>query len=133
MNDSKFVGKLWFESFGFHFKERKKANHLKDNTEEEYISKIKESLLDYDKVFYINEENGQGKHIDKLYFFKDKWSTIIKFTDYDVKIITSFPLRGYKDCIDYFKRRRILRTVLEVKDGHEYKRIIDGIQARVES
>ncbi len=32
-----FIGSIWFESFEHHFKERKRRNQLKLNTEEEYI------------------------------------------------------------------------------------------------
>jgi hypothetical protein len=54
MKDSIFIGKIWFESFGYHFKKRKAINQLQTNTEEEYIENIKDTIFNYEKVFYIN-------------------------------------------------------------------------------
>jgi hypothetical protein len=67
MKESVFIGKIWFESFGYHFKKRKSTNQLKTNTDEEYIKKIEDTIFNYEKVFYINEKNGYGKWIQENY------------------------------------------------------------------
>ncbi len=127
------IGKLWFESFEYHLKTRKRLNHL--NTKQEYIEKIKDTILNFDSVFYANERNGYGNWIDKIYFGKNKWIVVVKFDEYNnFNIITSFKLdRFYKNLEHYLADRNIFLGYLEVKDGSYYKRIAEEIRRRIES
>jgi len=128
-----FIGKIWFESFEFHLLKRKQQNHVV--SKKQYVEIIVDTILNYDAVFYSNEKNSYGKWIDKLYFAKENWTTVIKFNEYNkFKIITSFRFdKRYKDIKGYFIKRKMYLDVLEVKDGDEYKGIIKRIQNGVRS
>ena len=127
-----YLGKIWFESFEFHFDKRKSYEQLIYRTRKEYKKKTVNTVLEYDKVFYMNERNGQYKWIEKLYFFKDDWVVIFKITDYDYTINTSFKLTEYRDYAHYLKQRGNIYLDGEVKDGSYHKRIIESIQERIE-
>ncbi len=124
------IGDLWFESFEFHLKTRRRYNHL--STKEEYIEKIKDVILNYDSAFYVYEKNGYGKFIDKIYFGKDKWTVVVKFNKFNkFKIITSFKL-DYKNVKHYLDKRSFKVNYVEVKNGTNYEATIKEIQRRIE-
>ena len=127
------IGKLWFESFEYHLKTRKRLNHL--STRKQYIDVIKDTILNYDNIFYANEKNGYGNWIDKIYFGKDRWTVIVKFDEYNnFNIITSFKLDNfYKNLEHYLISRNLFLGYLEVKDGSYYKGVAEKIQGRVKS
>ncbi len=129
-----FIGRLWFESFEYHFKERKRRNQLKYNTKEEYINIIKTLINEGSRIFYVNEKGRDGAYIDKIYFSDDKWLVTIKFDDFNnLNTITAFRLDGYDNLKDYFIQRNKYLDPTEVKDDHEYRRIVKIIRDRIKS
>jgi len=129
-----FIGKLWFESFEYHFKKRKRLSQLKFNTEDEYMGITEDIVLNGKLVYYVNEKNSFGNWIDKIYFSDDKWLVTVKFDEYNnFKIITSFKLDRYEDLKDYLVQRKRFLFVTEVTDEHDYKRVVKSIRGRAGS
>ena len=128
MKDTINIGKLYFDEnkFKTHVKKRKKQG-LIDN-ELEYIEKIKEIVLNYNKVFITRDTNKEKFILIKL----DNWLLIF---DENYRISTCYKLTKFdtiEDMLDEYKKFKKIETYMEVTDENSsYKRIIKGIQDRI--
>jgi len=122
------IGSLYFDKYKFkkHLKKRK-LNGI--NTEDEYIGKIKEVILNFDRAFEVKRKRNKDQY--NLFISKTGWVVLFSINDFMIhsclKLYDDFTIEEF---LRFMKNSdKALLSYKEVNyENYEFQRIIRKIQ-----